>query len=307
MARPLIWLTVIAVLACAASIASMAEWLDQSPPTQTVPPLALSSPTGDDPSIVSPTARTAEDPVELSFALSEHYFIRSALALCANAPKPENQGAQATSDSTPPAPAQVSDGITRGAEGSSLEKQDVEIQDPYSSAVLYLSREIVAKRAELASEARTAYRQVARFEWVIVVIGAITTILISLKSVIDNPFKRWNTWIGVFAIVFSAAGTAASGLNAFYGGREAHARDERLLSYLRRMHNDMAVTVAIRKRDVRGHCMSLADGSENDIQLLRTQLTNWATGLQTILDVPSTTQQDANSKHSATAGQASPP
>jgi hypothetical protein len=117
----------------------------------------------------------------------------------------------------------------------------------FQRAVIYLSDAIARARFESASAASINWSRMNTFQALIVAIGAITTILISIKSISspeqNKDYSRWFFWIGIAAIVFSAVGTAASALNSFYSPREAYVRNERTLSALRQLHSDIASRV----------------------------------------------------------------
>jgi len=118
----------------------------------------------------------------------------------------------------------------------------------YQRAALYLSDSITRGRIESATNASVNYSNMFWFQIAIVSIGAITTILISIKSIApaDNAptAVSLSLWVGILAIIFSSVGTATSALNSFYGPRESYLKNERSLASLRQLHSDIAVQVA---------------------------------------------------------------
>lgn len=117
----------------------------------------------------------------------------------------------------------------------------------FHRAAIYLSDSIARTRSESASNASANHSNMFWFQLAIVGIGAITTILISIKSISPSGQSEhspnWYYWIGIAAIVFSSLGTAASALNSFYGPREAYLKSERSLSALRQLHSDIVARV----------------------------------------------------------------
>jgi hypothetical protein len=94
----------------------------------------------------------------------------------------------------------------------------------YQRAIIYLSDSIARSRAEAATNASLNYSSMFWFQLAIVGIGAITTILISIKSIAPTgelpTTNNLSLWVGILAIIFSSLGTATSALNSFYGPRE---------------------------------------------------------------------------------------
>lgn len=118
----------------------------------------------------------------------------------------------------------------------------------FMRAAIYLSDSISRGRIVSAATANDNYSTMFWFQLAIVGIGAITTILISIKSIAptDNSGKAisLSLWVGIFAIIFSSIGTATSALNSFYGPRESYLKTERSLSALRQLHSEIAAKIA---------------------------------------------------------------
>ena len=110
----------------------------------------------------------------------------------------------------------------------------------YQSSVLYLSDAI--RRARMRAAALTADNKdrAVRYQWALIIIGAITTVLISIKSMSNERTPVYIT-VGILAIIFSALGTACSSIIAFQNPGDIYARSERALVLLRELHMDLAV------------------------------------------------------------------
>jgi hypothetical protein len=113
----------------------------------------------------------------------------------------------------------------------------------FQNAVIYLSATISQARLQTAAVAAESKRWRTWVEWTLVIVGAVTTILISIKS-IANERTRVYMAIGILAIIFSAAGTAGASLNAFYAPGDNYLRSEKELGQLRLLHSDVAKYVA---------------------------------------------------------------
>ncbi len=117
----------------------------------------------------------------------------------------------------------------------------------FQRTAIFLSDTIARARFENASHASMNAGRMDTLQLFIVAIGAITTILISIKSISNADQNRayapWFFWIGIAAIVFSSVGTAASALNSFYSPREAYLKNANSLASLRQLHQDLASQV----------------------------------------------------------------
>ncbi len=109
----------------------------------------------------------------------------------------------------------------------------------YMLGAVVLSNDIGRARVALAGKvsADNAWMQV--FEWAMVLIGAITTVLISIKSIMTSRSPAF-TVIGIGAIIFSTFGTSIAGINSFYGPRSIYEQDQRTLTNLRDLQSQIA-------------------------------------------------------------------
>jgi hypothetical protein len=112
----------------------------------------------------------------------------------------------------------------------------------YQNSVLYLSDAISRARMQVANVTGDSKEKMVMYQWTLIVIGAITTILISIKSMSNERTPVYLT-IGILAIIFSALGTACSSIIAFDSPVETYSRNERALLQLRQLHTDLAAEV----------------------------------------------------------------
>jgi hypothetical protein len=119
---------------------------------------------------------------------------------------------------------------TSGAE------RKVEVETPsYMLAAIILSNEIGRSRVDVAGNKTRDNAWMQIIEWALVLIGAITTVLISIKSLTAERSSVF-TAIGIAGIIFSTLGTSLAAINSFYSPRSIYERDERTLSNLRSLH-----------------------------------------------------------------------
>jgi hypothetical protein len=171
----------------------------------------------------------------------------------------------------------------------------------YQRAIVYLSDSITRNRIESATAANLNYTSMFWFQLAIVGIGAITTILISIKSIApagETPStNNLSLWVGILAIVFSSLGTATSALNSFYGPRESYLKSERSLATLRQLHSDIATKIASTTSLPPDKCPKLDPKIKDDPYAK--QLQDWTTRLSAILNA---TDSGSTQNTSSTAG-----
>jgi hypothetical protein len=171
----------------------------------------------------------------------------------------------------------------------------------FMRTAIYLSDSITRARIEAATTANASYGTMFWFQLAIVGIGALTTILISVKSIVPggaNASSKSSFVIGIFAIIFSSIGTGTAALNSFYGPRESYFKSERALSALRQLHSDIAshVTSAADSQDPK-KCPTLNPANKDDPRAK--QLADWTAKLGSIVNAtdsgsssPSAQQED---------------
>jgi len=113
----------------------------------------------------------------------------------------------------------------------------------YQASVLILSDAVSRARMQIAGIVASSKTRMERYQLALIIIGAMTTILISVKSIANEKTRGYVT-IGILAIVFSALGTACASINAFYSPSDTYARSERALLQLRQLHTDLSLAVA---------------------------------------------------------------
>jgi hypothetical protein len=113
----------------------------------------------------------------------------------------------------------------------------------YQASILVLSDAISRARMQIASIVADSKAKMEFYQWTLIILGAITTILVSIKSM-SNERTPVFVVIGVLAIISSALGTACSGIISFYSPNDTYVRSERALLQLRQLHTDLSFEVA---------------------------------------------------------------
>jgi hypothetical protein len=220
---------------------------------------------------------------EWRLATADHEIIATAVAACSKifdlGTQPSFVRAQLRLDT----PTESRRGSVDGQQqkGSNL------VLSNYQRTAIYLSDSITRGRVEAATSANANYSSMFWFQIAIVSIGAITTILISIKSIApagnSSAAMSLSLWVGILAIIFSSVGTATSALNSFYGPREAYLKNERSLAALRQLHSDIAAKVtSATDAEHPDKCPKL-DPSKKDDPYAK-QVQDWTTKLGAILN-----------------------
>lgn len=155
---------------------------------------------------------------------------------------------------------------------------DVELTN-WHRAVLTISRSAIATRTELAASAAQSRSTMLLYQWLIVIVGALTTVLVSIKSMSngEESNNRGYFLVGILAVVFSAIGTALASINSFVGPNDAYVRSERALLQVRQLHLELALQVA-QEKDV---CHSFDPDKTDDPR--GKQLTDLSTRLKEVV------------------------
>ena len=164
----------------------------------------------------------------------------------------------------------------------------------FQNAVIYLSATISQARLQTAAVAADSKRWRTWVEWTLVLVGAVTTILISIKSIANERTGVYLT-IGILAIIFSALGTAGASLNAFYAPGNSYLRSEKELGQLRLLHSDVAKYVASMSENI---CASIDLNKSEDVHAK--EVKNFSTRLGDIMT--SASAGPAQSSTSAVSG-----
>jgi|SRR5262245_14931004 len=119
----------------------------------------------------------------------------------------------------------------------------VQLNTPsYLLAVLTLSNDIARSRVEIANQSVRDYVAMQVFQWALVIVGAITTVLIGIKSTSTVRSHAYLA-IGIAAIIASSLGTALATLNSFYTPRLTYQRSSHTLASLRSLHVKLVESV----------------------------------------------------------------
>jgi len=110
----------------------------------------------------------------------------------------------------------------------------------YPLAAVSLSDAIGRARIDLAQQKASDYVLMQIFEWLAVIVGAVTTILVSIKAMDSEHTPRFLA-IGIAAIIFSALGTGVATLNSFYSFHTTYVQTDHTLATLRQIHLDLAL------------------------------------------------------------------
>lgn len=127
---------------------------------------------------------------------------------------------------------------------SRMPPPDVQLTNLQRS-ILNISREASLARAEFAGSASNSRSDMLFYQWMIVIVGALTTILVSIKSM-SNGTEHGRAYfiVGILAVVFSACGTALASMNSFLSPNDNYVRSERALLQVRQLHWELAQIVA---------------------------------------------------------------
>jgi hypothetical protein len=238
---------------------------------------------------------------EWLLARADHESIAAAVAACSNIQdldvQPNSIRAVLRLDTLPNG--------SRGLSGNPEQKSGGTLTlSNYQRAVIYLSDSIMRSRVEAATNANQNYSSMFWFQLAIVGIGAITTILISIKSIAptgESPAtNNLSLWVGILAIIFSSLGTATSALNSFYGPRESYLKSERSLAGLRQLHSDIAAKVTSTTPLPPEKCPKIDPANKDDPQSKQVQ--DWTAKLAVIVnaaDSGSASSQNAGSSSAA--------
>jgi hypothetical protein len=115
--------------------------------------------------------------------------------------------------------------------------------NPYQASMLVLSDAISRARLHSASILADNKAKMELYQWTLIILGAITTILVSIKSMSSERTPVFVA-IGILAIISSALATACSGLISFYNPNENYVRSERVLLQLRQLHTELGFEAA---------------------------------------------------------------
>jgi hypothetical protein len=179
---------------------------------------------------------SATGETEEVMAQADHDVIRTIGYLCGNSTGsgkitvPSYLLTMAAGDPAPKAAAQ---------EAPQPAPPSMSLEEPsYILAAIFLSHRIAWGRIAFAEEERWYWKEAQVFQWGLVMLGAITTVLVSIRSM--SIQGRFHNLIGMLAIVSSALLTAMTTMNAFYAPRVAYERNGHALQALQTLHRELA-------------------------------------------------------------------
>jgi hypothetical protein len=154
----------------------------------------------------------------------------------------------------------------------------------FQRGAIYLSDTITRERIERAGVISHHYRVMNGLNMAIIIIGAITTTLISVKATAsgDQVKNLLYQIIGITAIFLSAFGTIASGLNSFYNPQGQYTQHQKSLEMLKQLHVEVASAVS--SQDVDRCRAPMAEDYGRKVK-------DWSARLASILNASETTAQ----------------
>jgi hypothetical protein len=161
-------------------------------------------------------------------------------------------------------------------EGVSLNNEPPAL-NPFHTAAISFSDRISRDRVYFRKELEDNRWKAGLYQTLILVIGALATIAIGVKSTLPRDAKpSLSIAIGIFALSLSAAGTAISSMSSFDGSQSIALRDQRALSQLQQLHWRVASDVLSKT----GLCKTPATDPGDAMK----QVDAWKARLETILD-----------------------
>jgi hypothetical protein len=151
----------------------------------------------------------------------------------------------------------------------------------YQASMLVLSDAISRARMRIATIVADSKAKMELYQWTLIILGAITTILVSIKSM-SNERTPVFVAIGILAIISSALGTACSGIISLYSPNDAYVRSERALLQLHQLHTDLSFEA------VSAAALCKPINSENPEDLKTRSLKDLSTRLTEILNASGT-------------------
>jgi hypothetical protein len=130
----------------------------------------------------------------------------------------------------------------------------------YILGAIALSNDIGRARVDMAGDEALDSAWMQIFEWALILTGAISTVLISVKSMSGSGDRSAAfTALGIGAIIFSTLCTSVAAVNSFYSPRSIYERDARTLTSLRNLHLQLAGGIT-RENNL---CVSWTDWSKD--------------------------------------------
>ena len=142
--------------------------------------------------------------------------------------------------------------------GNKPTAQELLVLNSFHAAAIFFSDRISRDRLEVRREFEDNRLRSRVYQFLILLFGACATIFVSIRSVMQGNTQT-SALVGVLAIVFSAAGAAASSMSAFDGSQAVALRGQRTLSQLQQLHWRVASDVLTKPEFCKENTMSPAD------------------------------------------------
>lgn len=151
------------------------------------------------------------------------------------------------------------------------------VLNPFHTAAISFSDRISRDRVNFRKELEDNRWKAGLYQISIVVMGALATIAIGVRSILPREVKpSLSIAIGILALTLSAAGTALSSMSSFDGSQAIALRDQRALSQLQQLHWRVASDVLVNT--------TLCKTPTTDPSEAMKQVNAWKARLETILD-----------------------
>jgi hypothetical protein len=176
----------------------------------------------------------------------------------------------------------VDDNEPKPTDGGQTQTSTTYQLEPFDQAVLAISDSVARARLAAVRGADKFFPDVIKFGWAAVIISALATMFVTLKSSLSpNPSSKEGTfgwhwhkfWIfafGFLAITLSAATTILASAKQFWDPTAAYMRNESALVSLRQLHEQIVLDFVL---NVDNTCRPV-DGKDRDAKLVR-----WVTTL----------------------------
>jgi hypothetical protein len=112
-------------------------------------------------------------------------------------------------------------------------------------SVVQLSNAMQNQRVELIRKANDSYLQLQYIQWLTILIGLVTTVVVSISTTelfgkVDTPLGKGLRFLAIF---LPALGTAVAAVNAFYNPRDDWNKAANTLANLTQLHGQMSVGI----------------------------------------------------------------
>jgi hypothetical protein len=161
--------------------------------------------------------------------------------------------------------------------GDTVSNNEPPALNPFHTAAISYSDRITRDRVYFRKELEDNRRKASLYQTLILVIGAVATIAIGVKSTLPTQVRpSVSIVVGVLALSLSAVGTAVSSMSSFDGSQAIALRDQRTLSQLQQLHWRVASDVIAKTE--------LCKTPTTDPGEAMKQVDAWKARLETILD-----------------------